>query len=225
MQHKPIITEDGSSSIYLPEWDESYHSIHGAVQEAYHVFIDMGLSYFVEKQAPKQPVKIMEMGFGTGLNAFISLLEAEKNGLKIHYTGIEAYPVKAEEHRKLNYISQLSAGKMAPLFQDMHTLSWGKTQELTTDFQFKKELKLFQDFSEKSKFDLVYFDAFGARVQPELWTEEIFLSMFHALKKDGILVTYSSKGSARRAMQTVGFSVEKLQGPPGKRHMLRATKI
>lgn len=224
MKREAIITDDGSSSLYLPKWNESYHSTHGALQEAYYVFIAMGLSYFAENHPEIQPIKIMEMGFGTGLNSFISLLEAEKNNLKIYYTGLEASPVQPEEIKKLNYVSQLSAEKMESVFLKMHELPWKKNHGLTTNFQFKKELKFFKELSEKSAFHLVYFDAFGPRAQPELWTEEIFSLVYEAMKKDGVLVTYSAKGSARRAMQAVGFSVERLPGPPGKRHMLRATK-
>lgn len=225
MQREPIITEDGSSSIYLPELKISYHSTHGAVQEAYHVFIAMGLSHFVQEHPSTRPISILEIGFGTGLNAFISLLEAAGNQLEIHYTGLEAYPVQPEEIKSLNYVSQLSADKLASVFLAMHELPWGEFHALTAYFKFKKELRFFMDFSEKEKFDLVYFDAFGAGTQPELWTEAIFLRMYNALKNNGVLVTYAAKGSARRAMQAVGFSVEKLKGPPGKRHMLRATKL
>lgn len=225
MQRKPIITKDGSSSIYVPELKESYHSTHGAVQEAYHVFIDMGLSYFIEKHPSTRPVRILEMGFGTGLNAFISLLEAEKNRIEIDYTGLEAYPVQPEEIKNLNYVEQLSANKLASVFLAMHELPWKEFHALTANFRFKKELLFFMDFSEREKFDLIYFDAFGAGTQPELWTEAIFARLFNALKNEGVLVTYAAKGSARRAMQAVGFSVERLKGPPGKRHMLRATKI
>lgn len=224
MQRELIITEDGSSSIYLPEWGESYHSTHGAIQEAYYVFIDKGLSYFIDKFPGKEPITILEIGFGTGLNAFISLLEAQKKQLKIHYSGLEAYPVPFEEVEKLNYVAELGTEKMSSVFQKMHKLSWGDYHELTPYFQLRKELKFFKDLSAKEMFNLVYFDAFGAATQPELWTEEIFSRVYDSLKKDGVMVTYSAKGSARRAMQSVGFTVEKLKGPPGKRHMLRATK-
>lgn len=225
MHREPIITEDGSSSIYVPEWNESYHSTHGAVQEAYHVFMAMGLLYFIEKHPSTRPIKILEMGFGTGLNAFITLLEAEKSQIEIYYTGLEAYPLDLEEIQHLNYASLLSTKEMKGIFLKMHTFSWGEDHELTTKFRFKKELKYFADLSEIEKFDLVYFDAFGPKTQPELWTEEIFSNVHAAMKKDGVLVTYSAQGNARRAMKNVGFSVEKLKGPPGKRHMLRATKI
>lgn len=220
-----IITEDGSSSIHLPEWGESYHSKHGAVQEAYHVFLKMGLFHFREKKPLTKPVQILEVGFGTGLNAFITLLESEKNALQIEYTGVEAYPVKPDEVEQLNYVQQLSAKNRASVFQEMHSVPWGKFYELVPGFRMKKEEKLFQDISKKNQFHLIYFDAFGARVQPELWTKEIFEKMHVALQKNGMLVTYSAKGSVKRAMKAIGFEVEILQGPPGKRHMLRATKI
>lgn len=164
------------------------------------------------------------MGFGTGLNAFITFLEAEKLAVKVNYTGFEGFPVAPEEVEKLNYVSRLDANDMAAVFKAMHEVSWNENHQLSANFQFKKERQLFENLSEREKFDLVYFDAFGADVQPALWTEEIFLRVFTALRNNGTLVTYAAKGSAKRAMQSVGFVVERLPGPPGKRHMLRATK-
>lgn len=224
MKRELIITADGSSSIYLPEWNESYHSQNGAIREAYHVFMEMGLFYFASTHQPTQAINILEIGFGTGLNAFISFLEAEKKQFKINYTAVEAYPVSPAETGKLNYVQQLSAGKWEGVFREMHEISGEKFHAFPRGFRLKKERKLFQEISDTEKFDLLFFDAFGPEVQPELWTGEIFANMFQALKKHGVLVTYSAKGSVRRAMQTAGFCVERLPGPPGKRHMLRATK-
>ena len=224
MQRRLIITDDGSSSIHLPEWNESYHSKHGAVQEAYHVFLEMGLFHFLEKHPLKKPVRILEIGFGTGLNAFITFLEAEKNNFQIEYTGVEAYPVNSEEVKHLNYAQRLSVGKQAVFFEKLHQIPWEEFHEITPHFRLKKEQNRFETIAEHDEFELIYFDAFGARVQPELWTKEIFEKMYKALRKNGMLVTYSAKGSAKRAMKEIGFEVEILQGPPGKRHMLRATK-
>ena len=219
MIRKVITTEDGSSSIFVPELQEHYHSIHGAIQEAKHVFIKNGLSLFKNTE-----VAILEIGFGTGLNCFITFLEAKKNNLKIHYKGIEAYPINFEESKSLNYIQQLQAEKNESVFAEMHTIPWGINTALSPEFTLTKSNQFFTDIKDVNEFDLIYFDAFGAQVQPELWTETIFLKMYNALKNNGILVTYSAKGSVRRALISVGFRVEKLPGPPGKREMLRAKK-
>ena len=219
MERKVIVTADGSSTIHLSEWDENYHSKHGAIQEAKHVFIKSGLSLFSNTE-----ISILEIGFGTGLNSFITFLEANKFHLKIDYVGVEAYPVSAEEIGCLNYVEQLEATDFEAVFAKMHQQKWEIKNEISPDFSLTKRQQFFNEIDDVNTFNLIYFDAFGARVQPELWTEEIFQKMYNSLKTDGILVTYSAKGSVRRALQTVGFLVEKLPGPPGKREMLRATK-
>lgn len=225
MERKIITTGDGSKTIQLTEWDEQYHSKHGAIQEAYHVFIKHGLHYYSANHKKLETISILEIGFGTGLNAFITLLEAEKLNTSINYVGVEAYPVGLNEVQELNYPQQLLAEDRSKTFNKMHEVSWADKHTITTNFSLTKQQKLFKDISEINVFDLIYFDAFGARVQPELWTESIFNIMFNALKLYGVLVTYSAKGSVRRAMQAVGFNVERLPGPPGKREMLRATKV
>ncbi|THD67355.1 SAM-dependent methyltransferase [Robertkochia marina] len=223
MQRKIIKTADGSTTIYLEDWDEHYHSRHGAIQEAFHVFIRMGLEPAIEKFNGN--MRIMEIGFGTGLNAYITLLEALMLGLKISYTGVEAYPVEAEEWTKLNYGEELQvAPEFAGLFEKLHLTPWETPEELAPEFSLLKRKQFFQDIDEKATTDLIYFDAFGARVQPELWEQNIFQRMYDALVPGGILVTYAAKGSVRRAMKAVGFNVEKLPGPPGKREMMRAVK-
>ncbi len=223
MERKIIKTGDGSVTIHLPEWDEQYHSKHGAVQEALHVFLKTGLDFYLEQQ-PKSEVSILEIGFGTGLNAFLTALRAEKLQLKVNYTGVEAYPIAAAELQDLNYAEVVSEEDKKEILLKMHETGWEQEFEITTFFSLTKEQKKFQEIEKKDQFDLVYFDAFGARVQPELWTEEIFKIMYSAMKPQGVLVTYAAKGSVRRAMQAVGFLVERLPGPPGKREMLRATK-
>ncbi|MBG7630085.1 MAG: tRNA (5-methylaminomethyl-2-thiouridine)(34)-methyltransferase MnmD [Bacteroidetes bacterium] len=219
MERKIILTADGSSTIHLPEWDENYHSKHGAIQEAKHVFIKSGLSLFSE-----QNISILEIGFGTGLNSFITFLEAQKRNLIIDYVGVEAYPVAAAEIEKLNYVSELNAEEFTKVFSEMHEQEWDVRNILSSNFSLTKRKQFFHEIKDENRFDLIYFDAFGARVQPELWTEEIFEAMYKSLKNGGVLVTYCAKGSVRRAMLKVGFSIEKLAGPPGKREMLRATK-
>ncbi|EAR13142.1 hypothetical protein PI23P_01572 [Polaribacter irgensii 23-P] len=221
MKREILITSDGSTTIHLPDWDEQYHSKHGAIQEAYHVFLRAGLD-IVSTSAKK--IEILEIGFGTGLNTFITFLEGRDKKVEIDYVGVEAYPVAAAEVLKLNYVEELKATADQDIFDKMHALPWEEKQEISKEFQLTKRKQFFQDITDKEAFDLIYFDAFGAKNQPELWTEAIFLKMFDAIRKDGVLVTYCAKGSARRAMQAVGFIVERIPGPPGKREMLRATK-
>lgn len=219
MKRNIITTGDGSKTIQIDDWNEQYHSKHGAIQEAYHVFIANGLSNFHDSN-----ISILEIGLGTGLNAFITLLEAEKMNIAAKYTGVEAYPISILEMKQLNYVVELQAEQLADEFRLIHTAPWEIDIQLAEHFTFRKQKKNFSQIEDKDCYDLIYFDAFGARVQPELWTEDIFLKMYQALKKGGILTTYAAKGSVRRAMQAVGFSVERLPGPPGKREMLRARK-
>ncbi|MFH4967575.1 tRNA (5-methylaminomethyl-2-thiouridine)(34)-methyltransferase MnmD [Gaetbulibacter sp. M240] len=227
MKREIIITADGSATIHLPDWNEQYHSKHGAIQEAYHVFIKHGLHHFVgQKMADKDlDITILEIGFGTGLNAFITLLEALKLNCSVRYTGVEAYPVALEDIRRLNYTNKLDVPNLKNVFEQFHEISWDEVHNISETFKLEKQQKFFEDIKDQSRFDLIYFDAFGARVQPELWEVAIFKRMFEALKEKGVLVTYAAKGSVRRAMQEVGFTVERLPGPPGKREMLRATKL
>tara|TARA_R110000751_G_scaffold18866_10_gene57062 strand:- start:37 stop:699 length:663 start_codon:yes stop_codon:yes gene_type:complete len=219
LKREIITTGDGSKTIQIMDWQEQYHSKHGAIQEAYHVFIKSGLDLF-----ENQEINILEIGFGTGLNAFITLIEFDKQNLKVNYTGVEAYPVSIEELNQLNYLEELKSLSRKDDFDLMHTSPWGDKVEIVENFNLKKEQILFKEISAIAEYDLIYFDAFGARVQPELWTVEIFQIMFNAMKSNGYLVTYAAKGSVRRAMQEVGFLVERLPGPPGKREMLRAKK-
>lgn len=221
MKREILITSDGSTTIHLPDWDEQYHSKHGAIQEAYHVFLRAGLDTVIVNA---KKIAILEIGFGTGLNTFITFLEGREKQLDIDYVGVEAYPIAASEVLKLNYVEELKVATDQYIFDKIHMLPWEEKQEISREFQLTKRKQFFQDIADKKVFDLIYFDAFGAKNQPELWTEVIFLKMYEALRENGVLVTYCAKGSARRAMQAVGFSVERIPGPPGKREMLRATK-
>ncbi|WP_456420830.1 tRNA (5-methylaminomethyl-2-thiouridine)(34)-methyltransferase MnmD [Lutibacter sp.] len=219
MKREIIVTNDGSTTIHLPKWNEQYHSKYGAILEAKHVFIKNGLSLF-----SNDVISILEIGFGTGLNSFITFLECEIRDLTVDYVGVEAYPVLTKEIEQLNYVSALKANNFNAIFEKMHQQEWGIKNKISTKFSLTKRKQFFNEITDENRYNLIYFDAFGARVQPELWTEAIFEIMYNALKKGGILVTYSAKGSVRRAMQSVGFVVERLAGPPGKREMLRATK-
>lgn len=234
MQRKIITTADGSKTIHLPDWNEQYHSKHGAVQEAVHVFIKTGLHHLChknEKECHAEPVEashknlsILEIGFGTGLNAYLTLLESAKQVISIDYVGVEAYPVTVKEIQVLNYPKIIINKDQDDLFDILHSVDWETKHQITDSFSLLKRKQFFKDIDVVEAYNLIYFDAFGARVQPELWTEDIFKTMYKALKPEGVLVTYSAKGSVRRAMQAVGFAVERLPGPPGKREMLRATK-
>ena len=224
MKRKIITTSDGSKTIQIEEWNEQYHSIHGALNEANHVFIKYGLRYTLGLSDSDKPLSILEIGFGTGLNAFLTLIEAEKLKQHIYYVGVEAYPVEDAEVKALDY-PQFISPKYSGKFDKMHKVEWERCVPISDYFQIEKQQKFFKDIEAVSNFDLIYFDAFGARVQPELWTEVVFTKMFIVLKSRGVLVTYSAKGSVRRAMQAVGFTVERLPGPPGKREMLRAQKV
>ncbi len=223
MQREIITTADGSKTIHLVDFNEHYHSIHGAIQEANHVFIKHGLLFFMESFPDKYPIKILEIGFGTGLNTFITLIVSETLNVAIDYVGVEAFPISLEELQALNYPEKLDVAR-SDEFKKMHAVSWDEKHAITQNFSLIKQKKLFADIDEKERYHLIYFDAFGARVQPELWTENMFQKMFDALLPNGILITYAAKGSVRRAMQSVSFNVEKLPGPPGKREMLRAAK-
>ncbi len=235
MKREVVITGDGSSTIHLPDWDEQYHSKHGAIQEAYHVFIKHGLHHIGHSEynvkydrqtdgTERVEISILEIGFGTGLNAFITLLEAENLDICANYHGVEGYPVHMDEIEQLNYPTELKCLDKTSLFKRLHEVSWDEKHAITSKFSLTKQQILFSEIEGQQVYHLIYFDAFGARVQPELWTEPIFQKMFDALKPSGVLVTYSAKGSVRRAMEAVGFRVERLPGPPGKREMLRATK-
>ena len=219
MKREIIQTLDGSTTIHIAEWDECYHSKHGAIQEAQHVFIKNGLSLF-----PDRNVSILEIGFGTGLNAFITFLESKKKNQSIDYVGVEAYPITAEEIVAMNYVEELNAVEQSSIFDTMHQSNWEEKIILDDDFTLTKRKQFFEEINDKNKFDLIYFDAFGYRVQPELWSTAIFEKMYNALKPNGVLVTYAARGVVKRSMIEVGFTVEKLAGPPGKREMFRATK-
>jgi tRNA U34 5-methylaminomethyl-2-thiouridine-forming methyltransferase MnmC len=219
MKREILITADGSTTIRIPDWDENYHSSHGAIQEAKHVFIANGLDLF-NNQAE---ISILEIGFGTGLNAFITFLETQKKE-KVNYVGVEAYPISQEEVMQMNYPSELKANSFTTIFEKLHNCDWEQEVPITSHFKFTKRQKLFQDIEDKNQFNLIYFDAFGFPLQPELWSELIFKKMFDALLPNGVLVTYACRTSIKNAMIAAGFTIEKLPGAPGKREMLRATK-
>ncbi len=218
------ITEDGSTTIELIGENENFHSTHGAIQESEHIFIQHGL---VKKASEQNSIRIFEMGFGTGLNALLSLLYAINNDLKIEYFGIEAFPVEKELVGKLNYSEKLGLkGEAVNYLSNLHTADWNKKLEIHPNFKFeKRNIKLQDIVLPKDAFDLVYFDAFNPDLQPELWTEEIFREIYLAMKPNGILMTYSAKGKVKRALKSAGFVLNALPGPIGKREITQAIKI
>jgi tRNA U34 5-methylaminomethyl-2-thiouridine-forming methyltransferase MnmC len=217
------ITKDGSHTISIPEMNVTYHSVHGALQESQHVFIEAGLNYYLSK-ASKKNLSILEMGFGTGLNTLLTRIEAEKNNLSIYYAAIEAFPLSIALVHSLNYCQLLNRLDLQEAFITQHQSEWDKTIAVTENMLLHKCNQQLQDFEHKATFDIVYFDAFAPTTQPELWTKEVFEKLFSMLSAGGLLVTYCSKGDVRRALLAAGFKVEKIPGPPGKREMLRASK-
>jgi len=219
MQRKLILTSDGSHTVSLPELNVTYHSIHGAIQESRHVFIEAGLKGLSLGEANN--LGIFEAGFGTGLNALLTIIEAERLKRNVYYETVEQFPMNGDETSLLNYCTQLDREDLQPIFEQLHSCEWEQKINITSNFIFKKTRTNLLTFETSERFELIYFDAFAPNVQPELWTKEIFEKMFALLEPGGILVTYCSKGDARRAMQAAGFIVEKLPGPKGKREMIR----
>ena len=218
---KIIKTEDGSHTLYVPQLNENYHSTHGAIQEAEHIFIKEALAYAAKD---RKCLNVLEIGFGTGLNAFLSLLFAKQNNLEVFYHGLEKYPVAKEEYSILNFAFEKKSAQVD--FLNIHQVEWGRSIEVIEGFSLKKEQVDFREMQLPSNyFDVVYFDAFGPDVQPDLWTEKVFQLIVDSMKKGAVMTTYSVKGAVRRAMKSVGFDVKKIPGPPGKREISRAIKV
>lgn len=217
------MTKDGSHTVSIPGMNVTYHSHHGAIQESQHVFMDAGLHYWVNTRQKKE-VRIFEMGFGTGLNALLSLMAAEKYDLTIQYTAVELFPLQPEEFTALNYCEQLQRPDILPLFEALHRAAWEQDIPVTAHFTIKKIQSDLLNRPVDQPVDLIYYDAFAPSAQPQLWTREVFQQLFSFLAPGGILVTYCSKGDVRRAMQAAGFIIEKIPGPPGKREMVRAAR-
>jgi tRNA U34 5-methylaminomethyl-2-thiouridine-forming methyltransferase MnmC len=220
-----ITTEDGSHSIRVPGLNENYHSTHGAIQESRHVFIEMGWKEIIKENYNHQPLNIFEMGFGTGLNALLTLIESETAGISVSYHGLEAYPLEKELIGQLNYGKLVDNGYWQNEFTALHDAPWNESVRISDHFTLIKENNSLRDFIGNAYYDLVYFDAFAPDVQPELWTADIFRNLYSKMNPGAILVTYSCKGQVKRNLRTAGFEIEKLPGPPGKREMLRARHI
>lgn len=217
--HKELVTTaDGSSTFYMPEINEYYHSHHGAVQEAKHVFLAAGLHQF----PLEQELTILEIGFGTGLNAWLTACESLNRSGKIKYLGLEAFPLSDDETTALNYTDNTVKQEEKALFELIHQAEWNTATEISSCFCLEKLHSTLEalELADKS-IDLVYFDAFGPRVQPEMWSLEVFQRIAKWMKPKGLLVTYCAKGQVKRDLRSAGFSVETLVGPPGKREMVR----
>ena len=220
MERKVIITKDGSHSISIPEMNVTYHSIHGAIQESKHVFIEAGLRYASELFNRLGPLHILEVGFGTGLNALLTLIEADKIKMDVYYSALEIYPLTQQEYNLLNYCEALNVS-LQNVFEQLHECVWEKEAHILPNFSLFKTNQSLLNFTTDQFYDLVYFDAFAPSSQPELWTKQVFEKLYAMMSSNGILVTYCSKGDVRRAMQSAGFAVEKIRGPVGKREMIR----
>lgn len=212
------ITADGSATIYVPHLDEHYHSVKGALTESLHIFRDCA---FMHASTADEPLRVLEIGFGTGLNAVVTAMAANEER-KAHYISLELYPVASEMIERLNY------GELVDndLLLSLHNAQWGAPQEITPCFTLEKLQCDFTQCDLPQNIDVVYFDAFAPEKQPEMWSEELFARIYEAMSPNGVLTTYCAKGEIRRRLQRVGFVVERLQGPPGgKREILRATKL
>lgn len=212
------ITDDGSATLYSPTFDQYYHSVRGAMAETQRVYIELGLWAKMEE---KSEINILEIGFGTGLNTWMTALEAQKNGLKVRFTSLEPFPISEEDAQLLNYESELNTNLLAQI----HKANWEEMVEINPNFFLQKVRTGIQDFSSDTLFDIIYFDAFAPSSQPELWTEEIFSKIALMTQKNGLLTTYCSKTIIRKALQSAGFKVEKHVGIWGKREVVRAVLI
>jgi len=213
-----IKTSDGSETLYSAKYDATYHSMHGALQEAKHVYISEGLSI-----SRKDHIRVFEMGFGTGLNTILSALYAEDHHLSIHYTSIEQFPIPMETALAYNTNGFLPPDKRS-VFEKMHALPWEEWSPLSACFNLLKVHGDLLSTPLDGEYDVIYYDAFAPTAQPELWTPEVFRLLYELLAPGGILTTYCCKGQVKRDLKEVGFNIERLKGPPGKRHMLRAIK-
>ena len=219
MKRELRLTADGSPTLYVPELDETYHSMHGSVQEARHVFIENGLRFVATES---KQVNILEVGFGTGLNALLTALYAKENAIRVNYVGLEAFPVEEAIWKEINYLTDAEA---RTLYTKIMAHPFGETISIDLNFSLFKEAKLIQDWVANGPFDLIYYDAFGPRAQAEMWELPIFEKLYSLLNVGGALVTYCAQGQFKRHLKSLGMRVENLPGPPGKREMTRGTKI
>jgi len=220
---KVIETQDGSHSLLNESLNETYHSTHGAIQESRHVFIKNGLHFFLGRNAPLN-ISVLEIGFGTGLNALLTLREAAEQKIKIHYTTVEAFPVAVEFISQLNYADLLNFNQAH--FLELHHADWNSVFSVTPTFDIEKREGTVQEMNfDDETYDLVFFDAFAPSKQPEMWEKPLLEKISKAMKKDAVFVTYCAKGQVKRDLKSIGLKVETLPGPPGKREMVRGLKL
>lgn len=217
-----VTTSDGSATLFVPFLDEHYHSFHGAIQEALHVFIEAGLKYYIEKHQP-ETIHILEMGFGTGLNACLAAAAIRDLPVEVVYHTIEAHPLNMQEVESLTFFENDTEDFRA-IYLKMHQAEWDKEVQVTDNFTIKKYYSYIEDWTATELMDVIFYDAFAPSAQPHLWTSEIFEKLYAVAAEKGILVTYCAKGVVKRTMKAVGWNIEKLPGPPGKREMTRAYK-
>ncbi|MFI5170982.1 MAG: tRNA (5-methylaminomethyl-2-thiouridine)(34)-methyltransferase MnmD [Chitinophagales bacterium] len=221
MTHQVKITADGSATLFNPQLNEHYHSIHGALQESMHVFIQSGLLHVEHKNK----INVLEIGLGTGLNALLTANVGVEASLTINYIALEPFPINNDTLLQLNYHHLTQIKIPEEWINKISTaISSGEKITLHAGFTLSVIKKTLEEVQLPRDFDLVYFDAFGPQVQPEIWSENNFQKIFNAMSANGILVTYCAKGVVRRTLKKVGFTVERIPGPPGKREMLRARK-
>ncbi len=222
MEEATIIeTSDGSHTVVSHRFGASYHSKYGAIQESRHVFLEAGL---FPKALIHKELSVLEFGFGSGLNALLTLIEAERLGLHVRYETIEAFPLSAAQAAGLNYPESLGMPESREWLAAMHQAASGESLLLTPHFRFRKVIGRFEDVAYSREFDVVYFDAFAPETQPELWTENVLGRAYEALRPQGVLVTYCAKGAVKRTLKSLGFELESIPGPPGKREMTRGVK-
>ncbi|MBL6660312.1 MAG: tRNA (5-methylaminomethyl-2-thiouridine)(34)-methyltransferase MnmD [Crocinitomicaceae bacterium] len=220
MNRELKLTSDGSYTLYVPELDEHYHSIHGAVQESEHVFIKYGIQTLF-----KSNIRVLEVGLGTCLNALLTAIWSENIGTSVDYTGIEAFPLKDEINKSLNYGEKIEDKKANLYFHEIIKSNWEAKNRIHSKFVIQKTHSFVEEFEVRQKYDIVYFDAFGPNTQGELWQFDILKKMYELLDHNGVFVTYCAKGQLKRDLNHIGFKVESLPGPPGKREMTRAMKF
>lgn len=221
MNREVIITGDGSPTLFVPELNEHYHSIHGALNESLHVFIQNGL---IHQLTIHQHIHLLEIGLGTASNLLLTINAMNNSPIKVHYEALEPFPIQPGIVAQLTDLYAQQFSTSATLFQSIHQQPANIALQINPQFKFTRIEEKLENAILLPQYNLVYFDAFGPRAQPEMWDKSNFEKIYAAMEQDGTLVTYCAKGEVRRNLQAVGFLVERLPGPPGKREMLRATK-
>ena len=220
-----IETKDGSSSLFLPELNETYHSTHGALTESQYVFVDKGFNYFQERNPEKAEINILEIGFGTGLNAWLTAIAIQNLKLKVQYSSLEKFPLEPETIEQLNYKKGYSE-KDQVLFDKIHLAEWNTEAEISENFALTKlETDIHEYSQETESYDIIYFDAFAPSRQPDMWTPDVLKKMYHNCTHGAVFATYCAQGQFKRDLKSVGFEIEELPGPPGKKEMTRGVKI